>query len=434
MFVPDLNAFRQQFGIDCNCVNKFGDFRAIPDGREANAVTEKDLSGFVQLDYEFPLFGNPLRGDVGVRVARTRVTGRGNVGGTRSTIGLPVEANNEYTDILPSLNTNYEAADGFLIRFAASKTMSRPQLNALTPGTTAFATGLPSSGAAPAITVGNPYLSPFRSTNFDLSFEKYFGRNGIVALTLFHKDLATFPQQIALEAPLSEVFEPEIYQQLVANMTSPTLRAYTEAGGVFAVRQFRDAPGGTIRGLEINVQSDFFLLPGPFKNMGITANYTYIDSELSYLTGTVLSTTQGQTGSTATNQFATGPFLNTSPHSFNATLYYENDTWSARVSGAYRTRYVNRFPLANGTCAVGITTNAGAACNSPVIADFGYTENTLNVDAAFALNLTDQIKLTLEGRNLTNAPQYRTMYQANPVTQTYASTGRIITGGVRLIF
>ena len=43
-------------------------------------------------------------------------------------------------------------------------------------------------------------------------------------------------------------------------------------------------------------------------------------------------------------------------------------------------------------------------------------------------------KLTLEARNLTNDPQYRTMYGANPVTQTYASTGRIVTGGLRLVF
>ena len=149
----------------------------------------------------------------------------------------------------------------------------------------------------------------------------------------------------------------------------------------------------------------------------------------------MLNTTRTGTSPTAQNTFATGPFLNTSPHSFNATLYYENDTWSARVSGAYRQRYVNRFPLATGTCSVGTNTGTGgAACNSPVIGDFGFTENTLNIDAAFAWNVTDELKLTLEGRNLTNEVQYRTMYEANPVTQNYASTGRIITAGVRLIF
>ena len=435
-YAPDLDAFRRQFQIDCNCINKFGDFRAVIDGRQINSVTERDLSGFVQVDFDFDLFGNPLRGDVGVRVARTRVKGRGNVGGSRNSAGLPVEATNEYTDVLPSTNIVYEPFKDFLVRFAASKTMARPQLQALTPGTTSFSSGLNNTNA-PSITVGNPYLNPFRSTNFDLSFERYFGRSGLIGLALFYKDLKSFPQQLAGESPLQDVFEPAIVDQIIANITSPTLRAYAEAGNVFAVRQFQDAPGGTIKGLEVNVQTNFEWLGEAFRNFGVTANYTYLDSKLTYLTSTSLATRRedrGLTGPEPTNTFAEGPFLNTSPHSFNSTLYYENETWSARVSGAYRKRYVNRFPLATGTCEVGITTNNGGPCNSPVIGDFGFTENTLNVDAAFAWNITDFLKLTLEGRNLTNEAQYRTMYENNPVTQSYGSTGRIFTAGARLIF
>lgn len=432
-FAPNLDAFRNAFGIDCNCVNKWGDYRAVVDGRQRNAVTEKDLSGFVQADYDFDLFGRPLRGDVGVRVARTRVIGRGSVGATDGVLGLPVTAHNQYTDWLPSLNMVYEPMQSLLVRFAASKTIARPQLASLTPGTTSFASGL-NATAAPAVTVGNPYLSPFRATNFDLSFEKYFGRNGIVAVTLFYKDLKSFPQQLAIEAPLSSVFEPAVYEQVLASMTSPTLKAYTEAGGTWAIRQFQDAPGGKIKGFEVNVQSDFYFLPAPFDNFGITANYTHISSKLTYLTSTVLATTRTGTTPTAQNSFATGPFLNTSPDAFNATLYYETDRWSARVSGAWRKRYVNRFPLAAGTCSVGITTNNGGPCNSPVIGDFGFNESQLNVDAAFALNVTKWLKFTLEGRNLTNEPQYRTMYADSPVTQTYQSTGRIVTAGARLTF
>jgi len=234
--------------------------------------------------------------------------------------------------------------------------------------------------------------------------------------------------------PLSEVFEPAIYNQLVPLFTNVAFRTYVENGGLFAVRQFQDAPGGVIRGVEVTAQTDFFFLPAPFDRFGITANYTHIDSELTYLTNTTLSTTRTQTTGTAVNQFATGPFLNTSPDAFNATLYYEDDSFSARVSAAYRTRYVNRFPLATGTCAVGITTNNGAACNSPVIADFGFTENTLNIDFASSWNVTDFLRLSLEARNLTNTPSYRTMYQDNPVTQLYQSTGRVFTVGARLNF
>ncbi|HEX4737529.1 MAG TPA: TonB-dependent receptor [Allosphingosinicella sp.] len=433
-FAPDLNTFRQQFGIDCNCINKWGDFRAVVDGRQRNSIVEKDLSGYVQLDWDFDLFGHPLRGDAGTRIARTRELGNGNVGATDGVLGLPVTAHNEYTDWLPSTNIVYEPMRDFLIRFAASKTIARPQLANLTPGTTSFSSGLSSSGAAPTVTVGNTYLKPFRSTNFDVSFERYFGRNGLIAVAGFSKKLATFPQQIAGEAPLSSVFEPDVYNAIVNSMTSPTLKAYTLAGGTWGVRQFQDAPGGTIRGVEVNLQSNFTFLPAPFDNFGVTANYTHIWSSLHYLTGTVLATTQKGTTPTAQNSFATAPFLNTSPDAVNATLYYETSRFSARVSAAWRKEYVNKFPLASGTCSVGTTTNAGAACNSPVVADFGYRQSMLNIDAEFQYNLTNWMKFTLEGRNLTNQPTYNTMYADSPVTQTYASTGRVVTAGVRFVF
>lgn len=433
-FAPDLNKFVNAFGIDCNCVNKWGDFRVVPDGRQGGGVEERDASGFFQVDYDLTLLGGPLRGNVGLRVANTKVKGAGNVGGADGITGIPVVANHEYWDWLPSTNINWEAQPGLLIRFAAAKVMSRPQLGNLTPGTTAFSSTLAVNGSAPSLTVGNPYLSPFRATNLDLSIEKYFRNNGLIAVALFKKNLDSFPQQLAGEAPLSTVFEPAIYNQILASMTDPLLRAYTQAGGTWAVRQFKDAPGGTIKGIEVNLQTDFWFLPAPFDKMGVTANYTHIDSSLSYLTGTALSTTQGGGVGTAQNTFAEGPFLNTSPDAFNATLYYENSVWSLRFSGAYRKRFVNRFPLATGTCSVGTTTNAGAACNSPVLADFGFNEDQFNLDAAFAVNLTKFARFTLEGRNLTNQVQYRTMYAANPVSQIYGSTGRIITAGVRLSF
>lgn len=434
-YAPDLDAFRRYFSVDCNCINKWGDYRAQTDGRERNAVRERDMAGFVQMDFDVDVMDRRLRGNVGVRVANTRVDGTGSVGGAANgVIGTVVTARNDYTDVLPAGNLTWEVADNFQIRAAAAKTMSRPQLGALTPGTTSFPTGLTVGGAAPSITVGNPYLSPFRSTNLDLSFEYYWGTNGFLGLALFQKDISSFPQQVAGEFALQDIYPQEIIAQIIPNITSPTLAQYIQDGGVFAVRQFDDAPGGKIQGVEVNVQTNFFFLPGFLQRFGVTANYTYISSELNYLTGTTLSTAQGQTGSTAVNEFATAPFLNTSPHSFNATLYYEDGPLKARVSGAYRKKYVNRFPLSSGTCSVGTTTNAGGPCNSPVVADFGYNEDTFNLDFSMSYALTKQIRLSLEGRNLTNTTQYRTMYQANPVSSSYASTGRILTVGVRATF
>ncbi len=434
-FVPDLNKFISAFGIDCNCVNKYSDYRLTQDGRNANQVSERDLSGYFQIDWDTTLFGHPFRGNSGVRVANTQVQSTGSVGGAgNGALGVVVTARNEYTDVLPSTNLVWTIARNFLFRFAASKVIARPQLNALTPGTTAFPTGLPTNGSAPSVTVGNPYLKPFRATNFDISFERYFGKNGLISIAFFLKNLDNFPQQTAGEVALSSVYDAATYQFILGTITDPTLLAYTQAGGTYAVRQFNDAPGGTIKGVEINAQSNFTFLPAPFDNFGVTANYTHIDSRLSYLVGSTLATRQGGGASTATNVYASAPFLNTSPDAFNATLYYEDAKFSIRFSGAYRTRYVNRFPLATGTCSVGLTTNAGGVCNAPIVADFGYRESTFNLDFASSYAITPWARVSLEARNLTNTTQWNTMYSANPLSSVAASTGRIVTAGVRVVF
>jgi TonB-dependent receptor len=431
---PDLAKFKSAFGIDCNCINKWSDFRTLADGRNANAVTETDKSVFAQLDFDINIAGNPLRGNAGVRYARTQVEGTGAVGGSATSLGLPVTAKHSYGDWLPAINLNYELQRNFIIRAAFAKVISRPQLQNLTPGTTAFATTLATNGTAPAVTVGNPYLEPFRADNYDLSLEYYMGNSGLIAVAFFYKDLQSFPQQMAGEVPLSSVFDPATYATVLNNITDASLKAYTQANGVWAVRQFNTAPGGKIKGVEVNIQHDFGFISPALKNFGVIANYTHIDSKLNYLTSANLATTQTGGPSTAVNNFSTAPFLNTSPDAFNATVYFENDRFSVRFSGAYRTRYVNRFPLSTGTCSVGLTTNNGAVCNSPVMADFGYTEARLNLDFASSVKVNDFLKVSLEARNLTNSADYRTMYQANPVSSQYAGSGRVVTLGLRATF
>lgn len=431
---PDLEKFKTAFGISCNCINKWADFRVIADGRNANAVRETDESAFVQLDFNMPLGAGTLRGNAGVRYAHTAVQGAGSVGGSATSLGLPVTARNRYSDWLPSINLNYEVSPEIIVRAAFAKVIARPQLQNLTPGTTSFASSLATNGSAPAVTVGNPYLSPFRANNYDLSFEYYMGNSGLIAVSLFYKDLSSFPQQIAGEVPLSSVFDPTTYATVLGNITDPALKAYTTADGVWSVRQYNDAPGGTIKGLEINVQHDFAFLGQFFERFGVIANYTHIASSLSYLTSANVAASQSGSTGTAVNTFSTAPFLNTSPDAFNATLYYEDSRFSARVSGAWRKRYVNRFPLSTGTCSVGLTTNNGGVCNSPVVADFGYAENRLNLDFASSYKINDIFKISLEARNLTNSADWRTMYAANPLTSQYSASGRVVTLGVRASF
>lgn len=425
-FTPNLNAFKKRFGFDCDCINAWGDWR-LTDLRNGGVntfwVEEESTSYYGQLDFRVPLFNRDLRGNVGVRVAETAVDARG-----RTPSGRGVENSNDYTDTLPSVNLVYELSDNILVRIAAAKVMSRPQMLALHPGVTAF--NVPAGiGTAPAtfdgsnaaITLGNTRLKPFRADNLDFVIEWYFAPDAVLSLAVFYKTIESFPQVVLREAPLSELFDAEGIANLRATWdgltddASASRRAYLDTDLPFQVRQYNDAPGGTLTGIEIAYQQNFTFLPGFLANLGMQANYTHIESELEY----ILDPARGLTG--------TAPFLGASPDAFNLTVFYEEDNWSGRVSAAYRSAYQTTYPLAAGGCDPGV-------CDSPLINDFIGSDETLNVDAAFTYKVNSDITITAEALNLTNQTDGRWAYQADPVVQNYASTGRQFFVGARFKF
>lgn len=426
--VPDIEAFDKLFEFSCECINKWGDWR-INDkrngGRENFGVTEKDTGYYVQGDWDLELFGNPFRGNVGTRIAVTDVEATGN-----STANRPIKGTNRYTDILPSLNMVYEPVDDVLVRFGASKVMSRPLLGNLSP--TISALSVPNTGATEGatLTLGNPKLKPFRSDNFDASVEWYFQPGALISVAGFHKDIGSFPQTVLFTGKLSDFMDAEGIAAIRAGLTNAAQLAYLDGNYDFTARQFRDAPGGWLRGLEIGFQMDFTFLPDFLSNFGTQLNYTHIDSKLNYIldpgTATVAPTT------------ATGPFLNVSPDAFNATLYYETDTFRARVSVAQRKGYSTTYPIAAGSCSPGLIppvptspATAGSPCDGPLINDFIFSRSTTNIDASVSYKLTDEITLSAEALNLTNQTNNRVAYQDYMVPQTYASSGRIFRIGTR---
>ena len=425
-FTPNLDAFKQRFGFDCDCINEFGDWR-LSDLRNGGTSTfwvdEDSLSYYAQADFRVPLFIGELRGNAGLRRAETKVDSRG-----RSPSGRPVQNENEYNDTLPSLNLVWELNDKLIVRFAAAKVMARPQMTALQPGVTDFAVPVGDQGAAAAfdgsnarITLGNTKLKPFRATNLDFNVEWYFASDAILSVAVFHKEIESFPQIVLREGKLSEIFDADQVANLrlafdgLTDVSSDSRRAYIDADLPFQVRQFNDAPGGKLSGFEIAYQQNFTFLPGFLKNFGVQANYTKIDSELEY----ILDPARNLTG--------TAPFLGASPESFNATVFYEVPKWSARVSTAYRAEYQTTYPLASGGCDPG-------ACDSPLINDFLGSSETLNVDASFTYKLTDNVTITAEALNLTDQADERWAYQADPVVASYGSTGRQYFVGARFVF
>ncbi|MFY9514090.1 MAG: TonB-dependent receptor [Rubrivivax sp.] len=391
--IPDLNAIAQAYDIYCNCIKSGpaggpGDF-TLSSTTNGNArgnnrsVTEKDNGAFFMGEFDTKLDGHALRGNFGLRYVKTKISATGYLA---SGGGTEVTVENEYSDLLPSLNASLNVTKDFIVRLGIAKVMSRPQLGNLNPGGTISTTGTLS------ITNGNPLLKPFRAKTLDLSFEWYHDKSGFVGVGLFQKKIDTYIQTLRTNMPFNATGLP--MSLLPSNFTGDE---------VFQVQAPVNTEGGRLFGFEINFQQPFSFLPGIGKNFGVLLNYTNVSSKIQY----VVSPTAGGT--------VNDDLINLSPQSANATLYYDDGAFSARISASKRSGFLTRVPGQN---------------NNDVEGKNGST----NVDLSVSYNWDKQLSLTLEGVNLTNEANDQFVSRARNSSVVNHVTGREFMLGARYKF
>jgi len=300
--------------------------------------------------------------------------------------GTQVTVANRYEDMLPAANITAELTRDFLMRASAAQVMTRPTLASLNPGGTVNTTGTLS------ITTGNPFLQPFRAKTFDLGGEWYFGKNSLLGLGYFYKDIRSYIQQSVQTVKFKDTGLP--LTLLPSNFTGDEQ---------FALTSSFNTPGGKLKGFELNYQQPFTFLPAWGKNFGLLLNYTKVTSKISYFTS-------------ATNPTPIrDDLVNMSPRSWNGSLYYDDGSFSARVSVANRSKYLQRVPGQNNN-------------------DVEGKNGTTNVDFSMSYKWNDQIDLTFEAINLTNQAndQYISGVRNSVVVNNV--TGREFMFGTRIKF
>lgn len=352
--VPNLDAFLAYLNTPANPTYATGGIENATARGSFVTVREDDLGGWGMAEFNLAEAGVPLRGDIGVRYVRTDQLSTG-YASQGASVNL-VTADRSYGRWLPSANLVFDVTDTLLVRFAAAKTIARAGIGSLTPGG-----NLNVSGGNRTFSSGNPDLKPTESTNLDASIEWYPTRGAIYAVSVFQKDIGTFVQTLSTGVPYSSLGLPDS----LLNGTTAT------PSDIFIVSQPVNSKGGLLRGFEVNVQQPFTFLPGILSNFGALANYTYVDSDIEYLTSATGTST------------VTAPLIGLSKHAANATLYFETKKFSIRGSIAYRSSYLTAVPGTEGNA-------------------YNGTNSTTNIDAQISYNFTDNLKLSLEGINLTD--------------------------------
>jgi len=309
------------------------------------AINEKAYGGYGLAKFG----GDGWRGNVGVRVIKTEQTSDGFIiGGANPEFTnpfggfTPSTAKRSYTDILPSANLSVDLSDQVVLRFAAGKTMTRPDFVDITPGVDLNGTLLTGRG-------GDPNLDPYRANQYDLSIEWYPDRETIVALAAFYKDIQSYIVNTTSTEILPGVFVPGSQPAgcVAAGGGNPNL-----FNCPYQINRRSNGDGGRNQGFEFQVSRPIW---GGF---GAVANYTYSDAKAS----------NGD------------PIPGNSKHSLNLTGYFENDLVSARVSYNYRSKFF-------------IDIDRAAPLNQASLS---------SLDASLSINVTENIALTADAINLTN--------------------------------
>ncbi|MDC8829441.1 TonB-dependent receptor [Alteromonas gilva] len=315
-----------------------GGWSYAPRGGDTYAVSEENMSYFIQADFFFPIGEMDLRGNAGVRYATTDVESTGLVNGDPTTV------KNDYSDTLPSVNLALDVTEDIVLRAAYADVISRPGLGTLSPGGSVDPFNL-------AVSYGNPFIDPFRATNYDLSAEYYFAEGALLSLAYFVKDIESFPTNETTTLNWKQIGLPDSVLGGQAEIVN---------NADFEVRRPVNGDGGKLDGFEVQYQQTLDMLSAPewVKNFGVLANMTFVDADVE-LTGQ-------------------------SDRSSNFTVYWEDDVFSARISMAKRSEFTTSF-------------------NSNPNKE-RYVDGTTHIDFSASYNVSENLKISIEGINLTDEP------------------------------
>jgi len=390
---PNLNAVADAYGVFSNS-GRFLLSETVASARGDNrTVNEDDFGLYLEAKFKFTAFGMPVRGDAGFRRVQTKQQS-----GFYSTVPVTVDPSgfqwttvkHDYTDDLPSLNLVFEPAENVLVRFGAAKVMARAGLASISA-----ATNVSVAGGSRTVTTGNPYLEPYRAKTYDLAVEWYPARGSILSAAVFYKDISTYIQNLTTTGTFASTGLP-------SSLLAGTGVAATDP---FQISNVVNTPGGPVKGIELNVQQALTFLPWKFSNLGVLLNATYIEAEIDYF----LTATGGAAATT------TQPLLNLSKNVFNATVYYEEGPFQARVSLNQRSNFLTAVPAAYAT-------------------DVAGTKGSTFIDFSSSYKWGDHLTFSVEGINLTNEPTITYTDSTAERLSDYFQSGRQFYAGVRYAF
>jgi len=334
-------------------------------------INERILAGYGMGTFRF--------GDAtvvaGVRIEQTDVELDGGFFDEETGQVTPRNVTKDYTDVLPSLNVKYDFTDKIIGRAAYYAAVVRPSFGEVAPNALL-------NDDRDEIELGNPNLDAYDADNFDLTLEYYPTNLSVISAGFFYKDIANaiFPASFDIGDTPDNVDLSFLPADFLATLEE--------------VNTFVNVGSSEIYGFEFNLVQNLGDLSDDLDGFLFSANLTLTDSESTLPDGRVV------------------PFLKQADTVGNIALGYDKGPWDLRVSANYR----------------------GDNLDSLEDEDLDrITDDRLLIEASARYKFNDNIQVYIEGKNLTDAPEYYYFGETSRLSQ-YDEFGRSFIVGARFTY
>jgi TonB-dependent receptor len=338
-----------------NIANGNGQFNYTPGMSTLNTVNydlvERVTAGYVMNTVDL---NSRMRLVAGLRIENTHVNtlsyGQDSIGNL-----IPTTVNNSYLDALPSASLRIALDKDSNLRLVYGRGLARPDPEMITA---ALADTGSTLGSNEILTEGNTKLKAEYADNFDILYERYFKPVGMFQAGYFYK---------AISDPIIQTIVPATNAPANVSQNCPCV-----------YEQYQNAQSAHVQGIEFGFQQHLSYLPGPMRFLGISANYSYTQSQLNGFkdptTGIAYRTDKPA-------------MLRQAPNSWNISPTFDTKKFSMRIGMSYNGSFIYAYQWYTGADQAGSLGAAGTTIGpkGPAGDQYMYSHYQLDLQASYNL-------------------------------------------------
>jgi TonB-dependent receptor len=336
-------------------VNGTSQFNYVPGQSTLNTVNydlvERVTAGYVMNTLEL---NSRMRLVTGLRFENTYVNTQ-SYGQDSSGNLLPTTVNNSYLNALPSASLRIAVDKESSLRLVYGRGLARPDPEMITA---ALADTGSTLGSNEILTLGNTKLKAEYANDYDILYERYFKPVGMFQAGYFYK---------AISAPIIQTIIPAT--NIPTNLSGNCPCVY---------EQYQNAQSAHVQGVEVGFQQHLSYLPGPMRFLGISANYSYTESQLA-----------GFADPTTGIAYRTDKpaMLRQAPNSWNISPTFDTKKFSMRLGMSYNGSFIYAYQWYTGADQQGSLGSAGTTIGpkGPAGDQYMYPHYQLDLQASYRL-------------------------------------------------